>query len=327
MAQFDMALDDLRAYRPEIDEPDDFDEFWQAQLAGAAEYPLAVSLDAVEIPLRYADVSDVWFAGHGGSRVGAWLYVPHDLDDDMPLVIEFAGYNGGRGRALEWLHWSAVGYPHLVVDSRGQGGGWRRGDTPDPGNPGEAGSRTILTSGLSSPDQHYYSRLFTDAARATLAVGEIPAVAGRRIVVSGASQGGALSLAAAALGDGVALVMPDVPFLSHFRRAVGLTDSAPYREVADYCQNYPERTEAVFHTLSYFDVANHARRIDAPALFSVGLTDLITPPSTVFAAFNHYGGDAASTVDKHIEVYPFNGHEGGGVLQLERKIAWLAAHR
>ena len=220
MAQFDMALDDLRAYRPEIDEPDDFDEFWQAQLAGAAEYPLAVSLDAVEIPLRYVDVSDVWFAGHGGSRVGAWLYVPHDLDDDMPLVIEFAGYNGGRGRALEWLHWSAVGYPHLVVDSRGQGGGWRRGDTPDPGNPGEAGSRTILTSGLSSPDQHYYSRLFTDAARATLAVGEIPAVAGRRIVVSGASQGGALSLAAAALGDGVALVMPDVPFLSHFRRAV-----------------------------------------------------------------------------------------------------------
>jgi cephalosporin-C deacetylase len=80
---------------------------------------------------------------------------------------------------------------------------------------------------------------------------------------------------------------------------------------------YPERVDAVFHTLSYLDVVNHARRITSPALFSVGLTDLITPPSTVFAAYNYFAGD------KQIEVYSFNGHEGGGSLHFERKVNFV----
>ena len=42
-----------------------------------------------------------------------------------------------------------------------------------------------------------------------------------------------------------------------------------------------------------------------PSLFSVGLVDEITPPSTVFAAYNHYAGP------KQIQVYAFNSHEGG----------------
>ena len=58
-------------------------------------------------------------------------------------------------------------------------------------------------------------------------------------------------------------------------------------------------------TLSYFDGAVLARSAKAPALFSVGLMDDICPPSTVYAAFNAYGGP------KEIREYPFNDHEGG----------------
>lgn len=36
------------------------------------------------------------------------------------------------------------------------------------------------------------------------------------------------------------------------------------------------------------------------------LMDQTTPPSTVFAAFNAYAGE------KDIQVWPYNGHEGGG---------------
>ena len=43
----------------------------------------------------------------------------------------------------------------------------------------------------------------------------------------------------------------------------------------------------------------------------------ITPPSTVFAAYNHYAGP------KEIAVYPFNGHEGGGTHHLKAKLAFL----
>jgi cephalosporin-C deacetylase len=123
-----------------------------------------------------------------------------------------------------------------------------------------------------------------------------------------------LALAAANLAGNVSAVAADVPFLSHFRRAVTVTDSAPYLEISDYCRLYPQRVAQVFATLSYFDAVNHGRRLQVPALFSVGLADLITPPSTVFAAFNHYAGEKA------IEVYEFNGHDGAAAVHFERKV-------
>ncbi len=81
-----------------------------------------------------------------------------------------------------------------------------------------------------------------------------------------------------------------------------------------------DRVEQVFATLSYVDVVNHAKRARSPALFSVGLADDITPPSTVFAAYNNYAGD------KDIMVYEFNGHEGGGTHHLHAKLDFLARH-
>jgi cephalosporin-C deacetylase len=54
------------------------------------------------------------------------------------------------------------------------------------------------------------------------------------------------------------------------------------------------------------DGVSFARRASTPALFSVALMDRICPPSTVFAAYNNYGGA------KGIIVHEFNGHEGGG---------------
>jgi cephalosporin-C deacetylase len=73
----------------------------------------------------------------------------------------------------------------------------------------------------------------------------------------------------------------------------------------------------VLHTLSYVDGVNFASRATAPALFSVGLRDTVCPPSTVFAAFNHYGRE------KEIAVYPYNGHEGGDAVHVERQLKWL----
>ncbi len=51
--------------------------------------------------------------------------------------------------------------------------------------------------------------------------------------------------------------------------------------------------------------------------------DTICPPSTVFAAFNWYGG-ASGLASKQIEVYPFNGHEGGQAHQLAKQIDFVA---
>jgi cephalosporin-C deacetylase len=105
---------------------------------------------------------------------------------------------------------------------------------------------------------------------------------------------------------------------AHPQRALEVTDSEPYFELAKYCRVNTGKVGQAFATLAYVDVVNHAKRARPPALFSVALADDITPPSTVFAAFNHYAGD------KDIAVYPYSGHEGGGTAHFLAQLAFLA---
>lgn len=112
--------------------------------------------------------------------------------------------------------------------------------------------------------------------------------------------------------------MCDVPFLCHFERAVGLTDTDPYSEVVRYLSEHRDLVDQTFHTLSYFDGVDFARRAAAPGLFSVGLMDTICPPSTVLAAHHHYKGPG------EITVYPYNEHEGGAGASWARQVDWLA---
>jgi cephalosporin-C deacetylase len=314
----DLPLPELRSYQPAVEEPADFDEFWASELAAAAGHDTEPLFTPVDTWIRHADVFDVTFPGYAGDLIKGWFLVPHASTLHSALIVEYIGYTGGRGDPFDWLTWSCAGHPHLIMDIRGQGGGWRSADTPDPSDNGAPSSRGFLTRGIADPRTHYYTRLFIDAARAVAAAQCHPASAGRPIVTTGASQGGGLAIAAAHLAGHVSATMPDVPFLAHPRRAVDLTDTHPYFELIEYCGVHRDQVEQVFSTLSYVDVVNHAKRATAPALFSVGLADDITPASTVFAAYNHYAGP------KNIEVYPFNGHEGGGTRQFLAQLNFLA---
>jgi cephalosporin-C deacetylase len=314
----DLPLDELRQYRPEFAEPEDFAAFWAAEVAAAREHGGEPSFVPVDTPLRSADVFDVAFPGHGGAPIKAWLLAPRDPAAGAAFVVEYVGYGGGRGHPLDWLPYAAAGHPHFVMDSRGQGGGWRSADTPDASDGGEPSTDGFMTRGILDPRRYYYTRIYVDAVRAVDAARAHPVAAGRPLVTAGASQGGALSLAAAALAHDVAAVLPDVPFLAHPRRAVEITDASPFGELIEYCSVHSDRVERVFETLSYIDAVNMARRATAPALFSVGLIDEVTPASTVFAAYNHYAGP------KQIAVYQFNGHEGGGTRHLTAKLTFLS---
>jgi cephalosporin-C deacetylase len=153
--------------------------------------------------------------------------------------------------------------------------------------------------------------------RAVEAVRTMPGVDAGRVAVQGASQGGGITLAVAGLVPDVAAALPDVPFLCHFTRALDICDKDPYAEVTRYLSVHRPRVDDVLHTLSYFDGVNFAKRAAGPGLFSVALMDLICPPSTVYAAYNHYAGD------KEIEVYRYNDHEGGESYQRQAQIRWL----
>jgi len=129
-----------------------------------------------------------------------------------------------------------------------------------------------------------------------------------RIGVSGASQGGALALAASALAaldpavTRVRVCHADVPFLCDIQRAITLAPDPPYTEVPDFLAQNVDLIPAALDTLRYVDCALLARRITAECLLSTGLMDGICPPSTVFAAYNEI------TADKDIAVHPYSGH-------------------
>ncbi|WP_432970449.1 acetylxylan esterase [Dactylosporangium sp. CA-233914] len=305
----DWPVEDLRRYQPERDEPSDFDDFWAATLTQARERAVPARFTPHDVGLATVDVHDVTFAGQP-VRGCSWCLV---------APVEYIGYNGGRGLAHERLFWSAAGYAHFVMDTRGQGSdGSSVGDTGDPDLDGTPQTPGFMTRGVTDPQRYYYRRVFTDAVRAVETVREHPAVDPTRVVVAGGSQGGGITLAVAGLVDGLAAVLPDVPFLCHYRRATAITDSFPYQELVAYCRTHRDQADRVFATLRYFDGVNFAARAGAPALFSVALMDAVCPPSTVFAAYNHYAGE------KEITIWPYNGHEGGAGFNLAAQRAFLA---
>jgi cephalosporin-C deacetylase len=315
--QTDLSIDQLRAYAPDLAVPADLEAFWAATLAETRAHDLAARFEPVDDRLAVFDTFDVTFAGYGGSPVRGWLHVPAGTTEPLPAVVEYIGYGGGRGLAHERTLYAAAGYAHLVMDTRGQGSSWSVGDTPDVGGAGEPAHPGFMTRGILDPTTYYYRRVFADAVRAVEAARSHPLVDAGRVAVTGGSQGGGISIAVSGLVPDLAGVAPDVPFLYDFPRAVTIVDTDPYEEIARYLKAHRDHVDAVMRTLAYFDGAILGRAATAPALFSVGLMDAICPPSTVFAAYHHYGGP------KTILEYPFNDHEGGQGFHDIAKLDWL----
>lgn len=322
MAFFDLPLSELWKYMPEREEPKDFDDFWSKTLEESHNYPLDPVFEKVDFGLELVDTYDVTFSGYKGQRIKGWLILPKERRNKIPGIVGYIGYGGGRSFPIDFLLWANLNIAHLVMDTRGQGSSWSCGDTPDyddsPFDPQYSG---FMTRGILDPKKYYYRRVFTDAVRAVETLIAFPDIDKDRIGITGGSQGGGITLAVAGLSSylniDIKIAMPDVPFLCHFRRALEITNEYPYQEIDQYLKIHRDKVDQVFKTLSYFDGVNFAVRAKAKALFSVGLMDMICPPSTVFAVYNYYKGE------KEIKIYPFNGHEGGGPFHTLEKIKFV----
>src|ERR671932_1410171 len=306
MAWFDLPEPELRAYRTSTTEPEGLDAWWAQRLREAEELASPPVLRRHQ-PEVYGPtpVWDVEFSGARGDRVRGWYLRPAGVADDepLPVVVTYVGYGGGRGVPVEHVLLPSVGLATLVMATRGQGGRWTTGATGD-GPDGGAELSTVMTRGIEDPDHYYYTRLYTDAARAVRVAGGLPGADSGRVGVFGVSQGGGLALAAAALRpELVAACAAEVPFLCDIRRAVTLVDTNPYHEVAQFLSNHADLVDAALDTLDHIDNALLATRIRAETYVSVGLMDEICPPSTVFAAYN------AIPAPKQIVVNPFGVHQ------------------
>lgn len=305
MPQLDMPLHALKQYQGINPRPADFDAYWEKALSEVDALDRQVEICEADFQAPYAVCSHLYFNGTGGGRVHAKLLRPREQKGDQPGIVHFHGYRGQSSPWLAYLPYVAMGYTVAALDCRGQAG-----LSKDAGGVAGNTHNGHIIRGLQEADPHQllYRHIFLDTVLLTRIVMEMDGVDAERLGAYGGSQGGALTIACAALEPRIKRAVAYYPFLSDYKRVweMDLAKGA-YEELQWYFRTYDplhETAEAVFEKLGYIDIHFLAPRIQAQVLFFATQIDSICPPSTQFAAYN------AIQTDKELVLYPSHGHEG-----------------
>ncbi|WP_310829580.1 acetylxylan esterase [Paenibacillus pedocola] len=312
MGYLEDVTKELFNYKPELTRREDFDQFWEETIAEARAVPLNSSRQKITYPIEQVSVYEISFDGMDTTPVYGWYIVPDFRQKERyPCLIHYHGFNGSRGEPSEFMHWVLMGFAVVSIDCREQGG---RTGSRAPSSGGY--SMNLASKGAHSKYEYYYRYQYMDCMKAIDFACAQPEVDPNRIVVEGGSQGGALTMAMAALDHRPAAALADVPSNSNLVRRIEGEHGA-FASVADYLRRHPEELDLVMDELSYFDTMNMAARITCKVLASVALKDETCPPEMYFATYNRIAGE------KEINIYPFNAHEGGGAIQTEAKLKSL----
>lgn len=287
----------MRQYKPTLYREADFDIYWQTTIVEALKQPLNAELIPYVLPAKGLQCYAVRFDGYKGGRIAGW-YVQPTSRGKFPGVCMYHGYSGRATRPMDMLALASQGICVLSMDCRGQNGQSQDALTTDEGH-----ATGWMTKGIRDPKQYYFRYVYADAVRALELLARREEVDDTRLAITGASQGGALTFAVAALSERPILALPDIPFLCDFRRGVQISPAGPYPEIISFLKSFPHLYETVFQTLSYCDNLNLAPRIRCRTVVSNCLWDDVCPPSTIFGVYNHI------TAEKQIELYPFHKHE------------------
>ena len=302
---YDCQTERFKDYFGVGDAPADFDAYWERAKKELGNAPLDYELVKSDFAVKSCETYDLYFTGVGGAKVHCQFLKPRNVQGKMPAIAMFHGYWTNIGDWTWKLGYIAEGFCVLGMDVRGQGGtsidnGIYKGNTQS--------GHIIRGVESDNPDDLFYRNVYLDTAQCIRILKSMDFIDENNIFATGASQGGALTVACASLVPDLKGIAPVYPFLCDFR---GI-----YQNNFN-CDSYEEFTwffrqrdpmhlkeDEFFERLGYIDLKNHTKNIKCNVLWTTALKDNVCPPFSQMAAYNKI------TSEKNVVYFPEFGHEG-----------------
>ena len=289
--------------------PDDFDAFWTAKLALLATIPMN---PVIESFLSDNPAVDYWHLNMdniNGRHIRGQLARPKK-GEKFPamLIVQWAGVYPLQ---KPWVIGPASqGWLTLNISAHDQ-----PLQEPELFYQELAGAALKNYAAIGNDDREtsYFLRMFLACSRAVDYLAQRPDWDGTTLLVTGGSQGGLQSFAAAGLNPKVTAVIVDVP--------AGCDNTAL---LADRAIGWPywvnnAKDEKRLAASRYFDAVNFATLVTCPALIAAGLLDTTARPTGICAAANNLSGI------KEMIILPNAAHQGDHAPFAARAALWKTA--
>ena len=306
------------------DKQSDFDSYWAAAKEQLAAVPINATL--TEIPAKSSAKRKVYLVemqsiadGLSGEPVTIRGYYAEPTDGQKhPVLIHYQGYDSeyrpGGDSATPWCinaNWDTeegANFAEFILSNRGQSVNNRPASGRDDGvqKDFENTYGDWFAYEFGNKDKYYYRGAYMDCLRAIDFMASRETSDMQNLFAEGQSQGGAFTVAAAALSDyKFNAIAPAITFMGDFPDYFDIVSWPAY--VAKNCQkaindNGGSMTDAdMYAFLSYYDTKNLATSITSPYITSIGLQDNVCPPHTNIAPYNNA---ATAAEDKDIIYNP-----------------------
>lgn len=286
------------------DYQDDFDQFWTNTIEEVNSMAVNYTLTPIDslnttshkiYQLNFESTPDLSSNGNP-VVVGGYLSIP-TTEGKHPAILNTQGL--GTGGEKPWPT-DVEGFCRLELYARGQFfylnntyGDW-------------------ISFGLKNKETYYYKKAVSDVLMALRCLKSMEFVDTDNIFACGGSQGGALSIAAAAFDHSVNSIAVTIPFLGDYPNSAKIA-YWPAQYLIDTGTGLGLTHSETLKLLSYFDAKNWATKITCPILFEFSLQDPFCPPRTTMAIYNNL----TNTPEKSYNYNPLNGHSGSDHFQAD----------
>lgn len=305
------AAFDPERIEPSAPRPDDFDDFWQKQLARLAAVPVK-ELERVEVPVTEPEYAgklvcyDVKVQCVDGVPVSGYLIMPKGAEaKSLPAVVTYQG--AGVYSARKPFNIAARGAMVLEINAHGIANGMPQEFYDNLGKGELAG---YYLRGNNDPEKCYFLDMFLRVKRSLDYMKSLPEWDGRNLMAGGGSQGGLQAVVAAALDGDVTFTAPQAPWLCDVSAPLEHRLFSVWPGFIKTADDGSADDPAVVEAMSYFDAVNFAPRVTCDAFVTVGLIDYTCPPTGVMMMYNQL-----ASRNKEWKMFPNENHSGPKLYQ------------